>query len=196
MGNRPAKVQVFQGALIGALFLGFVGFNVGFVTGGPGDTTEDHGTDDPPPANYSFQREIQYRWQLPIAALGWLGEALLGAVLGGGVVALARRWSGQRGGTIAVILLGGLGGVLLGISVGGYVAAERVVVLTVPSPGHVKITTMASPNVVATLVTAVLGAVIGSLAGAAVSQLFGGYQSSMLEPVAKTAEPLEALPRA
>src|SRR5262245_36192292 len=125
MGKRPAKVQVIQGALIGALFLGFVGFNVGFVKGGPGNSSLERRI-DPPPADHPFQLEIQYRWQLPLAALGWLGEALLGAVVGAAVVALARRWSGERGGTMAVILLGGLGGVLVGYSVGGYVAAERV----------------------------------------------------------------------
>jgi hypothetical protein len=118
MEHQPAKTQIIQGALIGALFLGFVGFNVGFIKGGPGNSSQDHRS-DPPPAEHPLQIKVEYRWHLPLAALGCLGEAFLGAVVGAALVALARRRFGERGGTIAVILVGGLGGALLGYSVGG-----------------------------------------------------------------------------
>jgi hypothetical protein len=195
MEHQPAKTQIIQGALIGALFLGFVGFNVGFIKGGPGNSSQDHRS-DPPPAQHPLQVKVEYRWHLPLAALGCLGEALLGAVVGALLVALARRRFGERGGTIAVILVGGLGGALLGYSVGGYVAGERVVAFTAHSSGHVSATTTADPNIAAALVAAVLGAAIGSLAGRGMSAWFRGPRSLASDPVAEIAQQLEPQCRA
>ena len=72
-----------------------------------------------------------------------------------------------------MILVGGFGGALVGYSVGGYVAAERALVFTAHSSGHVGATTTAAPNVAATVVAVLLGAAIGSLAGRGMTALFG-----------------------
>ena len=172
-----------------------MGFNVGFLKGGPGNSSRADRL-DPPPADRPFHLEVEYRWQLPLAVLGCLGEALLGAVVGASVVALARRRFGEGGGTTAVILVGGCGGALFGFSVGGYVAAERVLVFTAHSPSHVGVNTTATPKMAATLVTVLLGAAIGSLAGRGMTALFPRDRSPIGEAVADTVQQLEPQCRA
>ena len=195
MAHHTARAQVIQGALIGALFLAFVGFNVGFIKGGPGNSSREDRI-DPSPADQSSRLDIRYGWELPLAALACLGEALLGAAVGAAVAAVARHWFGERGARMAVILLGAIGGALLGYSVGGSVAAERVVVFSAPLPGRVGVTTTAAPNAMAALVTTLLGAVMGSPAGRGASDLCDGPRRPADEPRAETVEPADALPRA
>jgi hypothetical protein len=172
MRNVTGKVQVIQGALIAALFLGFVGFNVGFVIGGPGDTSSTRGN-APPPADWQRQDQVEYSWDLPTAALAGVGYALVGSLIGALAVLVVRLLFGIHGGTVAVTILGALGGALLGNSVGGYVAGERLVVFTANSAaGTTSVTTTVHPNGSAALVAALLGTTIGGLAGRGMSQMF------------------------
>jgi hypothetical protein len=97
---------------------------------------------------------------------------------------------------MAVILLGGIGGALVGYSVGGYVAAERVLMFTAHSPGHVGVSTTAAPNMAATLVAVLFGAAIGSLAGQGMTALFRRGRSPMGEAGTETVQQLKLQCRA
>jgi hypothetical protein len=171
MDTVRITTRPIHGALVGGLFLACVGFNVGFIKGGPGAGNTEVRVE--PPVT-DPQIRVSYAWDLPTAALGLVGEAILGATLGAAAIGVARRLFGAGAGGAAVILLGTVGGALVGYSVAGLVAGERVVVFTAHSHAHIRAATTVQANVTAVVVAILLGATIGSLTGRGVLGLFPG----------------------